>query len=179
MRIAAALLIVLTVATTPACQMNERLSGTIFGGVGGAVIGGVASGAGGVVVGGLAGALVGYLVGDYLADQRERGRASVWGSEGQVQGIRYDEPAHVLQARAAYEKGRAARTAPEAKRWYEESLRLNPQRPEPYNMLGLNALAAQDMRGAEQYFRRALEIDPAYGPARHNHDRLRRQRVAR
>lgn len=172
MRIAAALLIGLALVSLPACQMNERLSGTILGGVGGAVIGGATSGATGVVVGGLAGALVGYLVGDYMADQRERGRPSVWGDPGAVQGIRYDEPQHVLQARDAYERGRSARTAPEAKRWYEESLRLNPERPEPYNMLGLNALAAGDPGAARRYFQQSLRVDPGYSQASHNLRRL-------
>lgn len=180
MRIAAAILLILVLVALPACQMNERLSGTVFGAIGGAVLGGVASGGGGAVVGGLVGGLVGYLIGDYMADQRERGRGSVFGSasDAGVAGVR-DEPAHVKAARATYEKGRSAETAPEAKRWYLESLRLNPDRPEPYNLLGLNALYAGDVDGAERYLLRALAIEPDYAPARHNLAKLRRELVRR
>ncbi len=180
MRPTAVALLILALALLPACQMNERLSGTVMGAVGGAVLGGVVSGGGGAVVGGLAGGLIGYLVGDYLADQRERGRPNVFGSasDAQVAGIR-GEPAYVQSARQAYERGRAARTAPEAKRWYLESLRLNPSRPEPYNLLGLNALHAGDAAQAQTYLERALEIDPPYEPAKHNLAKLRREHAPR
>ena len=79
----AVLLIVLTLSllVTPGCVMNERLSGTVIGGVGGGVIGAATAGVGGAVVGLLAGGLAGYLVGDYLADRRERGRGSVFGND--------------------------------------------------------------------------------------------------
>ncbi|MDJ0975478.1 MAG: tetratricopeptide repeat protein [Planctomycetota bacterium] len=180
MRVAAAILLIVVLLAAPACQMNERLSGTVFGAIGGAVLGGVASGGGGAVVGGLAGGLIGYLIGDYMADQRERGRGSVFGSssDATVAGIR-DEPAHVKAARTAYERGRAAKTAPEAKRWYLESLRLNPDRPEPYNLLGLNALYAGDLDAAEDYLERALTVDPDYRPAQHNLAKLRRELIRR
>ncbi len=73
MRIATALLVAVLLLALPACQMNERLSGAAFGGIGGAVVGGAIGGtfAGGVI-GGLAGGVLGYLVGDYIADKRER-----------------------------------------------------------------------------------------------------------
>ena len=80
--------------TLPACQMNERLSGTLFGAGGGALLGVATSGPTGLLVGGLVGGLAGYLVGDYVADQRERGRRSVFRdtSGGQVAGIKEYAP---------------------------------------------------------------------------------------
>jgi tetratricopeptide (TPR) repeat protein len=195
----AALLVLLTVAllVLPACQMNERLSGTVIGGVGGGAIGAAAGGVGGAVVGILAGGIAGYLVGDYIADQRERGRTQVfqtggttaqvapqvapqagtWGGEsrprGRVAGIKVravDE-----RARAAYERGRHALTAPEARVYFEQAIRLDPSRPAPYNALALNALYRGDRAEAERDFRKALQVDPGYYPARYNLQRLQRQ----
>jgi Flp pilus assembly protein TadD len=72
----------------------------------------------------------------------------------------------------AYEKGRAAATAEEAKAAYEESIRLDPTRPEPWNALGLLALVQGDRALARRHLVRSLELDPAYGPALHNLHRL-------
>ena len=76
------------------------------------------------------------------------------------------------RARAAYQSGRQARTAPEARRHYEESLRLDPHHPAPYNALGLNALHRGDQAEAERLFRASLDCDPDYAPATHNLKRL-------
>ncbi len=161
----------------PACQMNERMTGTAFGAGGGAVIGGVLGGAGGAVAGGVLGGIAGYIVGDYIADQRERGRPSVFGNApaGQVGGHREvaPVPAPVPEAQAAYERGRRAATAGEARRWYAEAARLDPRQPAPWNALGLNALLAGDREAAEAHFARALALDPDYYPARYNLARLR------
>jgi hypothetical protein len=155
----------------PACRMNERLSGTIMGGVGGAALGGLATGSfGGVVVGAGIGALAGYLVGDYIADQRERGV----NSSNRWSGSATDVLVVNGEARDAYERGRRAATAEEARAAYEESARLDPTRPEPYNALGVSMLASGDRDAARAWFRRSLDADPAYGPARHNLDRLDR-----
>ncbi len=170
MRTVVAVLLVVSLALLPACQMNERLSGTIFGAGGGAVLGGVTAGLGGVVIGGLLGGVAGYLIGDYMADQRERGRAGVFGNASDA------VPAadvRVLEARDAYDRARAAETSDEARRWLEESLRLQPDRPEPYNALALHALYAGDRDQAEGYLRTALEKDPDYEMAKLNLERLR------
>ena len=79
MRAALLVLLVTSLLVMPACQMNERLSGTLIGGVSGGAVGAAVGGVGGAVVGLLAGGLGGYLLGDYIADQRERGRGSVFG----------------------------------------------------------------------------------------------------
>ncbi len=170
MRTATAVLLVLALALLPACQMNERLSGTIFGGAGGAVLGGVTAGFGGAVIGGLLGGVAGYLIGDYMADQRERGRPSVFGSGSDTIPV---SDVRVIEAMDAYDRARAAETSTEARRWLEESLRLNPDRPEPYNALALNALYAGDRDQAEAYLLTALQKDPDYEMARINLERLR------
>ncbi|MDJ0522757.1 MAG: hypothetical protein QNJ90_11880 [Planctomycetota bacterium] len=195
MRAAALILLLVALLVLPACQMNERMSGTLFGAVGGGVLGGAVGGAGGAAVGVLGGGIVGYLVGDYLADRRERGRTEVFetgapafGSApaapaggsvyatGSVMGVKSYATAPTSQrdaARAAYNRGRQARTAPEARAHFEESLRLDPSRPEPWNALGLNALYRGEPTTAEQHWRTALQKDPGYYPAQHNLKRLR------
>ena len=230
----AVLLIVLTLSllVTPGCVMNERLSGTVIGGVGGGVIGAATAGVGGAVVGLLAGGLAGYLVGDYLADRRERGRGSVFGNDccpqpdpcappcatpqsyapqgyapqaypqqaypshamqppqysqqGAVAGIKERAPAIVNGrrtdpggAKAAYERGRASLTAPEARVHFEQSIRLDPTRPEAYNALALNALYRGDHSDAERLFQESLRVDPNYSPARYNYERFQRQHGTR
>jgi tetratricopeptide (TPR) repeat protein len=180
MRILLPCLLVLALAILPACQMNERLSGTIMGGVGGGIIGGVAGGAVGAVVGTAAGAVAGYLVGDYIADGRERGRATVFTDARQytdtaaggaaVMGVKVDPRREA--ARAAYERGRQAKTATAAREAYETSMRLDPSRPEPYNALALNALYRGDRAEADSLLRLALEKDPTYYPAQYNLRRL-------
>ncbi len=194
------LLLIAALTVLPACQMNERMSGTMLGAVGGGIIGGAAGGAGGAVVGVLAGGVTGYLVGDYIADRRERGRSEVFesstpafsasraapatyrtgpglrdaGRTGSVMGVKsYAAPTvGVAEARSAYERGRKALTAPEARVYFEESIRLDPSRPEPYNALALNHLYRGDLPKAEQLLRTSLEKDPSYVPARRNLERM-------
>ena len=194
MRTAVAILLVLSMLVLPGCQMNERLSGTVFGAMGGAGIGALAGGWGGAAIGLVAGGVAGYLVGDYLSDKRECGRCGVFsqpkcqpscapapcaypqqmpcaeqqvfGPQGAVAGVK-TYPVNPA-AREAYQRGRAALTAPEARRHYEESIRLDPNRPEPYNALALNHLYAGDKAGAERLFRTALEKDPSYYAAKFN-----------
>jgi hypothetical protein len=208
---AASLLVAVPLLVLPGCQMNERLSGTVGGAVGGGLIAAVVgASAGGVLITAAGGALAGYLVGDYLADQRERCGCSPcqppayqtpsYQSPCQVPYSghpAYDAPyqtapsamlttiptvtpvAHATTmpgtgaaAEAAYRRGRAARTAEEATAAYEESLRLDPSQPAPWNALGLHALLAGDRTTARTRFEKALAVDPAYLPARHNLDRM-------
>lgn len=199
MRTAVLLLLILSILVLPACQMNERLSGTVFGALGGAGIGAIAGGWGGAAVGLVAGGVAGYLVGDYLSDKRECGRCGIFppskcgppACEPQcappytpapcaytppvaqcapaVRGVEYPiNPA----ARAAYQQGRAALSASAARGHFEQSIRLDPKRPEPYNALGLNYLYAGDRVGAERLFRQSLQLDPDYYAAKYNLERL-------
>ena len=182
MRLALPLLLCAVLAFTPACRMNERLTGTLMGATGGAVLGGTTTGVSGALVGGLVGAIGGYIVGDYIADRRESGRRRVFTSGGgnsgggarrAVGGVAHDE------ARAAYQRGRSALTATEARGHYEESLRLDPRRPEPYNALGVSWRLAGDPARAAWYFEQALLRDPSYTPAQQNLQRLRTEPAAK
>lgn len=176
----------------PGCQMNERMTGTAGGAVGGAVLSAVmGASAGTVLVCAGAGALAGYLVGDYLADQRERGCYPAGGAQSpcalpaaEVQTLPPGPPSVATRmaapaaasasygARAAYEKGRVAPTVEEARAAYEESIRLDPTRPEPWNALALLSVAQGDRTAARAHLAKALALDPAYAPARHNLERL-------
>lgn len=189
MRAAALILLVVALLVLPACQMNERMSGTLFGAVGGGVVGGAAGGAGGAVIGVLGGGIVGYLIGDYMADKRERGRTQVFETStpafsaqaqpagGAVMGVKQYAagPSNHAAARAAYERGRKALTAPEARVHFEESVRLDPSRPEPWNALALNALYRGDHAKAQHYWKMSLQKDPGYQPALRNLHRYKTQ----
>jgi hypothetical protein len=190
-------LLALPLVVLPGCRMNERMTGTIGGAVGGGLLGAaVGASAGGVVLAMAGGAIVGYVVGDYLSDQRERcgcapppcGGCSVPspcevypGSFTQTERTAAAPSAptpaasvSAAAARDAYERGRTATTAEEATAAYKESIRLDPQRPEPWNALALHALVAGDRTTARAHLTTALALDPAYGPARHNLERLDR-----
>jgi tetratricopeptide (TPR) repeat protein len=164
--------------------MNERLSGTVFGGSAGGLIGGLAAeSVGGALVGGLGGALVGYLVGDYLADQRERGSAAQQripyapdaAPPPAVGGVRVRSPVTAPASRRvrspadeAYERGRAATTAPEARAAYREALGYDPNHADAWNALGLSLLGAGRTDEAKACFRRAIDIHPSHYAARQN-----------
>lgn len=197
MRSAYALLAV-PLLVLPGCRMNERMTGAVGGAAGGAVIGTVAGASAGtvlVLIG--AGALAGYLIGDYMADQRcaceQPGAAespcAVPASSTSTSSLPAPtvvrQPASqtsvaargsgaVWDARVAYEKGRSAPTVEDARTAYEESARLDPTRPEPWNALALLSVAQGDRTAARTHLTKALSLDPSYGPAQHNLDRLDR-----
>lgn len=174
------------------CQMNERMTGTGGGAIAGGLIGGfAASSVTGALVGGAAGALAGYLIGDYLADERERcSPCSAPSACAAPDPYAYPTacttplPAPVTPpatagrpswaAQVAYERGRSAATSEEAVAAYEEALRLDPTRPEPWNALALQALANGDRALARERLLRALALDPTYAPARVNLEHLDR-----
>ncbi|MDA1195956.1 MAG: tetratricopeptide repeat protein, partial [Planctomycetota bacterium] len=98
-----------------------------------------------------------------------------YGAQGAVAGIKVHAGQDPAGARAAYARGKAALTAPEARVHFEESTRLDPARPEAYNALALNALYRGDLNDADQWFKKSLQADPTYYPARYNYERFRRQ----
>jgi DNA-binding NtrC family response regulator len=49
---------------------------------------------------------------------------------------------------------------------------IDPARPEAFNLLGAFCEVRRDSLEAQKYYRAALELDPAYAPARHNLTRL-------
>lgn len=77
-------------------------------------------------------------------------------------------------AKVAYERGRSAATSAEAQAAYREAIRLDPTRPEPWNALALQSLAQGERAAAREHLLRALELDPAYAPARYNLEQLDR-----
>jgi hypothetical protein len=184
-------LLAVPLAVLPGCQMNERMTGT----AGGAIAGGVISAATGASFGSVlivagAGALVGYLIGDYMADQRERCMCEPAPSQGgccmpashvrvapavpDASASRTPQSGATWDARVAYEKGRAAATAEEAEAAYQEAIRLDPARPEPWNALALLAIVRGDRTLARSHLQTSLALDPAYPQAKHNLDRLDR-----
>jgi hypothetical protein len=181
-------LLVLPAAVLPGCQLNERTTGTIAGAAGGALLGAALGGTGAVLLGAAGGGLLGYVVGDYLVDCRCGGGGGGGGGCGACSvpsacevpcapAAVHAAPtpnAHASAARAAYERGRAAATSGEARAAYEESLRLDASRPEPWNALAVLSLAEGRPARARTELERALAIDPAYAPARTNLERLER-----
>jgi hypothetical protein len=187
-------LLVLPTAVLPGCQMNERTTGTLAGVAGGALLGAAISGsAGAILLGAAGGGLLGYVIGDYLTDCRCGGGGNSCGSCGvpppcgscmvptspcavpQASSLRAAPRAATPAsdaARRAYERGRAAATAEQARAGYEESARLDPARPEPWNALGVLALAQGDQAAARSHWERALAVDAGYAPARQNLTRL-------
>lgn len=49
---------------------------------------------------------------------------------------------------------------------------IDPSRPEAFNLLGAYCEARGEPLEAQRYYRAALELDPSYGPAKHNLNRL-------
>lgn len=90
-----------------------------------------------------------------------------------------DRDAHDQEAAAEYAShlGRA-REATEARRLdaardhARQALALRPDRPEPFNVLGVVAQLQMDIAEAQRYFRSALALDDGYGPARQNLENL-------
>jgi hypothetical protein len=184
-------LLALPLLVLPGCRMNEKMTGLAGGAAAGAAIGLIAgASAGTVLVLTGAGALTGYLIGDYLADQRCGSPCDAPSScspcavpaSRQVAVARTPvAPAATptasgtaWEARVAYEKGRTAPTVEDAREAYEQSARLDPTRPEPWNALALLSVAQGDRISARAHLTKALALDPTYAPARHNLDRLDR-----
>jgi hypothetical protein len=196
-----ALLATAALVATPACQLNERVTGTIAGAAGGMLVGGllgsaVGSTPAGIILGGIAGGAAGYIWGDWVADQRERACApsaapapcaapsygSPYGGYSYAPAAPAVAPAvagtrgSVAQdrgaARDAFEAGRRATLPSVALAQYDRSIRLDPTRPEPHNAKGLVYLFQGKKAEADASFRAALAVDPAYAPALANRAKL-------
>lgn len=59
-----------------------------------------------------------------------------------------------------------------ARETVREAIAVDPGRPEAYNLLGALHELNKDQTEAQRFYRAALAIDPTYGPARDNLDRL-------
>ena len=171
------LLLGAVLALAPGCQINERLSGTMFGGVAGAGVGALAGGLGGAAIGAAGGALVGYLIGDYTADQRERGRSDLFGDAGSMGGPASDGG---MYARAPVRRPLPPRSVARAT---PRAPTPAPERaaPAPYHfppmVAGLKVTAAEaayqqgrrarTSEEARRHYLRSLQLDPTQ-PAVHN-----------
>lgn len=72
---------------------------------------------------------------------------------------------------SAYDLGRALHAlgrSVEALEAFEEAARRDPRRPDALSAAGVVALSVEEAERARDYLRRALAIDPDYGPARIN-----------
>lgn len=76
--------------------------------------------------------------------------------------------AHLRHAQEAVE-GRRLEAALEHAR---QALALRPDRPDPFNVLGVVAQLQMDVAEAQRYFRSALALDDGFGPARKNLENL-------
>ena len=178
LRTTTVLVLVTALLALPACQMNERLAGTVIGASSGALVGGLASSSVvGVFVGGIAGGVAGYLVGDYMADKRERCMdpcappcppACPPPCPPTAQATVHYAPGPSARSAALVQEGRLAATTPEALRYYEEALRVDPRNAEAWNQIGLARVTAGDHHGGRAAFQQALAIDPQHRRARSN-----------
>ena len=87
-------------------------------------------------------------------------------AQGREAAASYD--AHLRHAREAV-GGRRLDAALEHAR---QALALRPDRPEPFNVLGVVAQLQMDVAEAQRFFRSALALDDAFGPARKNLENL-------
>ena len=79
-----------------------------------------------------------------------------------------DYEAHLQRAREATDERRLDAALGHAR----QAVALRPDRPEPFNVLGVVAQLQMDVAEAQRYFRSALALDDAYGPARKNLENL-------
>lgn len=56
--------------------------------------------------------------------------------------------------------------------YLREAINLNPERPEPFNLLGIAGELSGDLDAARRMYRVALALDPSYSPAGVNLDRV-------
>ena len=90
-----------------------------------------------------------------------------------------DRAAHDLAAAESYEVHlRQAQQAVEDRRLdaahehARQAVALHPDRPAPFNVLGVVSQLRMDVAEAQRYFRSALALDDGYGPARRNLENL-------
>lgn len=90
-----------------------------------------------------------------------------------------DREAHDRHAAESYDTYlRRAREAVEGRRLdaalehARQALALRPDRPEPFNVLGVAAQLQMDVAEAQRYFRSALALDDGFTPARKNLENL-------
>jgi tetratricopeptide (TPR) repeat protein len=161
--LAALAVLVLAPATFgPGCQSkgdSQLLGaglGAVAGGVAGHAIGGRKHHTAGTIIGAVVGGVGGYLIG---------------GQFGTNATPEEQASPQYRQASTEFDAGSQAHASGNeqaAVQHYQEASRLCPQDPVPYNNAGVSYLAQGDKRNAEMMFRKALEVDPEFDPAKTN-----------
>lgn len=180
MRTAMLLLAAGALALTGCRNWEERhTGGVVLGGATGAALGAlVGSAAGnwgkGAVIGAGAGALTGYLVAESTRPRFSRPPRRYEVEHREVV-YRSDPPSEAdrrqADAEAYFQRGLWAEDEMEAERLFKKSIDLYPS-PPAYNNLGLIYIRRGEREEARRMWRKALDLDPDYHPARENLRRL-------
>lgn len=151
-------------AFLPACagmsESGKRTVGAVVGaGVGavaGRAIGGKKHRTAGTIIGAVVGGVAGYMIaGEFGANATAEERAKP----------------EFREAEADFRAGESARQSGDngaAISHYGAASAKSPGQPEPYNNAGLIYLQQGDRANAEAMFRKALEVDPGFEPAKSN-----------
>ncbi len=157
-----ALPLLMTACATPH-QERTTTAGAIIGATAGAVIGSQSDRtAEGAIIGGVLGGLTGAIIGQ--DDRIHPGQARYHRSRCPG-GDRF------------FRMARREHNMHEKIELMQQGLRYCPNNPAAHNDLGLAYMRIGNRTAAIQHFRRALQIDPSYEPARRNLLRLQRHNV--
>jgi tetratricopeptide (TPR) repeat protein len=164
--LALAMLVLAPSALVPGCaneENNKWLGAGIGAGVGvlaGRALAPKGSGATGAILGGVIGGVAGYAI------------AGGFGSKATEEQKKSPE---FKQASSEFDQGVEAKKAGNdqaALGHYTKASQLAPDQPESYNNAGLIYLERGDKGLAEANFRKALEVDPKFEPARTNLEKM-------
>ncbi len=153
-------LILLLSACATQHQERTTTTGALIGATAGAVIGSQSDRtAEGAVIGGVIGGLAGAIIGDnqqsYAAEPRYH--------RGCPGGDKF------------FQRARRQHNMHEKIELMQQGLRYCPNNPAAHNDLGVAYMRIGNRQQAARHFKRALQIDPGYQPARANLNRLNRR----
>jgi len=144
-------------------QARSTATGAAVGATAGAVIGSQSDRAAeGAIIGGVLGAMAGAVLAD---DSNER----VIQSEP-----RYHRRSACREGADYFDRASDVRDLDRKITLMREGLRLCPNNPAAHNDLGVALMLRGNYGEAERHFGHALDLDPAYAPARRNLARLQR-----
>jgi len=153
-------------ALLPGCQNpdNDKWLGAGIGAGAGFLAGRALApkgkGTGGAIIGALVGGVAGYAI------------AGGFGSHASE--TQKKDPAF-QQANGEFDKGVSAQKNGDdtaAMQHFDNAQKLAPEQPEPYNNAGIIYLNQGDKSNAEAMFRKALQVDPSYAPAKQNLEKM-------
>lgn len=158
-----AVLVLVPSLMLPACKSdgsNDKWIGagvgTAVGALAGRAVAGKKNKTAGTIIGAVVGGVAGYAIAGGFGS-----KASA--AERQTQSFK--------QANGEFDAGRAAQEKGDkemALAHYKAASNAAPEHPEPYNNAGLIYLEQGDRANAEASFRKAVEVDPEFEPARQN-----------